>query len=48
MITIPIWVYVLSCLMGLPIFCIVITNLVNVFKIVIEIVKTIIEEIKLL
>lgn len=48
MITLPIWLYVLSCLLGFPIFCIVITYLVYVFKLTIEVLKVTIEEIKLL
>ena len=48
MITIPIWFYVLSCLLGLPIFCVVIAFIVYTVKIAIEIIKQTIEEIKLL
>lgn len=48
MITVSIWFYVLSCLLGFPIFCIVIAFFVYVFKFAFEIVKQTIEEIKLL
>lgn len=48
MITIPIWLYVVSCILGFPIFCIVIVYLVYIFKFAIELVKQAMEESKLL
>ena len=44
MITVSIWFYVLSCLFGFPVFCVVIAFLVYVFKFIIEVIKQTIKD----